>query len=158
MNNWSNKYGRPIWISEWCWGASWNNNGAFANGVTEQNVKNALQGICTNLNNNQNVERYYYWNSERDPSRLYKNNALTPAGQYYADMDGGLGFTGAQHTPKTPKQKAPSNFTLTYDKKTKQARLRWHDDNGEWKYFTVPHDLEDFKAIVDEYGTSWADV
>lgn len=32
------------------------------------------------------------------------------------------------------------------------------DDNGEWKYFTVPHDLEDFKAIVDEYGTSWADV
>lgn len=32
------------------------------------------------------------------------------------------------------------------------------DDNGELKYFTVPHDLEDFKAIVDEYGTSWADV
>lgn len=153
VNNWSNKYGRPIWISEWCWGASWNNNGAFANGVTEQDVKNALQGICTNLNNNQNVERYYYWNGERDPSRLYKNNTLTPAGQYYANMDGGLGFTGAQHTPKTPKQKAPSNFTLTYDKKTNQARLRWHDDNGEWNREMVVERSTDAGKTWESYYT-----
>lgn len=30
------------------------------------------------------------------------------------------------------------------------------DENGDWKYFTVPHDLEDFKVVVDEYGTDWA--
>jgi hypothetical protein len=30
-------------------------------------------------------------------------------------------------------------------------------DDGEWKYSIIPHDLEDFKAIVDEYGTSWAE-
>ena len=36
---------RPIWVTEWCWGASWNNNGAFANGVTEaQNGRQELFG------------------------------------------------------------------------------------------------------------------
>lgn len=32
------------------------------------------------------------------------------------------------------------------------------DENGDWKYTIIPHDLEDFKVIVDEYGTDWAEV
>ncbi|MBQ8157441.1 MAG: hypothetical protein IJ081_00275 [Prevotella sp.] len=133
VNNWANKYKRPIWISEWCWGASWNNNGAFASGVTEQNVKDALQRICTGLNSNQNVERYYYWNSERDPSRLYKNGTLTPAGQYYSDMNSGLGYKkDLENTPKNPPMKAPSNLKVAYDKTNMKATVTWSDANGEW--------------------------
>ena len=29
------------------------------------------------------------------------------------------------------------------------------DDDGEESYSIVPHDLEDFKMIIDRYGTDW---
>ena len=129
--NWANKYKRPIWISEWCWGASWNNNGAFANGVTQAQVKNALQTICSGLNNANYVERYYYWNSERDISKVYKNGSLTPAGEYYSAMDAPMAYNGKyDFVPSTPRQYGPSKFkaALTNGK----MRLTWHDSNGEY--------------------------
>ncbi len=129
---WANKYGRPIWISEWCWGASWNNNGAFASGVTETQVRDALQRICTNLNSWSHIERYYYWNNERDPSRLYKNGKLTPAGEMYSKLDGGVGYNGKyEKIPNVPKQYDPSDLVVDFDKDTNAATLTWHDYNGE---------------------------
>jgi len=129
--NWANKYKRPIWISEWCWGASWNNNGAFASGVTQQQVKNALQSICTKLNGYDYVERYFYWNGEREISRVY-NNGLTPAGEYYASMTAPMAYNGKyDFVPTTPRQYGPTKFTqkvLT----TGKTRLSWHDENGEY--------------------------
>lgn len=131
MHYWSDKYKRPIWISEWCWGASWNQNGAFAPGVTKNDVKNALQRICTNLNNWDYVERYYYWNSEAAISKIY-DNGLTPAGQYYADMDAGLGYNGKyDFAPKVPRQKDPSGLTVKYNKSSHTAILTFKDYNGE---------------------------
>ena len=29
------------------------------------------------------------------------------------------------------------------------------DDDGNERYFINPHDLEDFKVIVDKFGTNW---
>ena len=130
--NWANKYNRPVWISEWCWGASWNNNGAFASGVTEAQVRDALERICTRLNGMDYVERYYYWNSERDPSRVYKDGSLTPAGTYYSAMNSGVGYNGKyDFVPKTPKQYAPKDLTVTYNKSDKTAFLTWYEYNGE---------------------------
>ena len=63
-------------ISEWCWGASWNKNGAFASGVTQAQVKSALQNICSKLNNYDYVERYYYWNNEAAISKVYNNKHM----------------------------------------------------------------------------------
>ena len=129
--NWANKYKRPIWISEWCWGASWNNNGAFAAGVTQAQVKTALQNICSKLNGYDYVERYYYWNSERDISKVYKGGSLTPAGEYYAAMDAPMAYNGKYNfVPTTPRQYGPSKFkaALTNGK----MRLTWHDSNGEY--------------------------
>ncbi len=132
MHNWSDKYKRPIWISEWCWGASWNNNGAFASGVTEQQVKEALERICGRMNGWDYVERYYYWNGERDPSRLYKNGSLTPAGQYYASMNSGLGYNGKyDYAPKVPTQYDPSNLSVIFNGANGIAQLKWSDSNGE---------------------------
>lgn len=132
IRNWTNSTGRPVWISEWVWGASWNSNGAFANGVTEQENADALKRICPVLNNNDCIERYYYWNGERDPSRLYKSGSLTPAGKYYADMNSGLGYNGKyNYIPKVPTQYDPSDLTVSYDKSTHVATLNWKDYNGE---------------------------
>ena len=129
--NWANKYKRPVWISEWCWGASWSNNGAFASGVTEAQVATALESICTKLNGWNYVERYYYWNGERDPSRLYKNNKLTPAGEYYAKMTTDLAYKSTNYVPSAPKQKAASKLTVDFDDTARTATISWYDSNGE---------------------------
>ena len=32
-----------------------------------------------------------------------------------------------------------------------------NEETGEETYSIIPHDLEDFKLIIDKYGTDWAD-
>ena len=132
LKNWVNAVHRPIWISEWVWGASWNNNGAFASGVTEAQNAAAVERICKNLNSYDYVERYYYWNSERDPSKIYKGDGkLTQAGNYYAGINSGLGYNGKyDYVPKTPKQYAPQNFEVTLE--GKKATMKWRELNGEY--------------------------
>lgn len=132
IGNWTNTTGRPVWISEWVWGASWNSNGAFASGVTESQNAEELRRICPVLNSNDCIERYYYWNSERDPSRLYKNGSLTEAGQYYAGISSGLGYNGKyDFIPTTPPQYPPSKFAQRV-LSTGKTRLSWYDANGEY--------------------------
>ena len=132
IKNWTNSTGRPVWISEWVWGASWNNNGAFASGVTESQNADALKRICPVLNNNDCIERYYYWNEERDPSKLYKNGSLTAAGKYYASINSGVGYNGKyDFVPTTPPQYGPSKFTQKVYA-TGKTRLSWYDSNGEF--------------------------
>lgn len=132
IKNWTNSTGRPVWISEWVWGASWNSNGAFASGVSESQNAEVLKRICPVMNNNDCIERYYYWNFERDPSKLYKNGSLTEAGKYYASINADLGYNGKyDFVPTTPPQHGPSKFTrrtLT----TGKTRLTWYDANGEF--------------------------
>ena len=132
LKNWVNAVHRPIWISEWCWGASWNNNGAFANGVTNTQVRDAVQRICKALNSYDYVERYFYWNGERDISKLYKDGALTPAGEMYAKLDGGLAYNGKyDYVPKAPTQRDPKDLVVTLDGKNGTANIRWYEYNGE---------------------------
>ena len=132
IKNWTNATGRPVWISEWVWGASWNKNGAFASGITEAQNAEALKRICPVLNNNDCIERYYYWNEERDPSKLYKNGSLTDAGKYYAGIVSGVGYNGKyDFVPTTPPQHGPSKFTQKVFSAGK-TRLSWYDSNGEY--------------------------
>jgi hypothetical protein len=132
LRNWVNAVHRPIWISEWCWGASWNQNGAFADGVTKTQVRDALQRICNALNGYDYVERYFYWNGERDISKVYLNGALTPAGEMYSKLDGGLAYNGKyDYVPKAPEQRDPKDLTVSYDSKNNKASIRWFEYNGE---------------------------
>lgn len=32
------------------------------------------------------------------------------------------------------------------------------EDGNEETYYVVPHDIEDFRAIIDKYGMDWAEV
>lgn len=157
--NWYNKYKRPIWISEWCWGASWNHNGAFASGVTQSQVKSALQNICTNLNGWGYVERYYYWNGEAVISRLYDyndnprypiyDNGLTPAGEYYASMTSPIAYDGKHDfVPRNPPQSGPSNYKETLDD-GKITKISWHDSNGEYNQVMEVHKKGPNGWVVD---------
>lgn len=131
LKYWVDAVHRPVWISEWVWGASWNSNGAFANGVTEAQNASALKRICPKLNAMDYLERYYYWNGERDPSKLYKNGALTEAGKYYATINSGVGYNGKyDFIPTTPRQYHPTNFQVT--RSDGKATITWRDKNGEY--------------------------
>ncbi|MBO4850945.1 MAG: carbohydrate binding domain-containing protein [Prevotella sp.] len=139
--SWVDTYKRPIWISEWVWGASWNNNGIFgvATGTYRDNPtesqlqqnKTAVQSICTKLNSWDYIERYYYWNSEANCSKIYRDGKLTPAGEYYAGMNTGLGYNGKyEFIPTHPRQYGPANFKVTND--NGKCIVTWRDLNGEY--------------------------
>ena len=148
LPNWYSKYRRPIWVTEWCWGASWNKNGAFSSSLTDaqamaQNAEN-VQTICELMNSYGYVERYSFWNSEADRSKLYLNGALTAAGKYYSAEVSGVGYNKKyDYVPSLPKCKgAPTDLAVKYDSQTGVAVITWHEKNGEYnKSMTIERRL-----------------
>lgn len=143
LQNWYNDYKRPIWISEFVWGASWNNNGIFAGDrsfseAAQQANYEGMRPILENLNRWPYVERYAYWNSEADCSKIYKyGTGLSVLGEYYAEMNSGLGYNEAyQYIPKVV-CKAPSDLTATMPPATKVVNLSWKHPNGELTNYAV---------------------
>ena len=127
LNSYYNKYKRPIWVTEWLWGASWNSNGAFGSGATESQIISNTSSILNTLNNAAYVERYFYWNSE-SKGKIY-NNGLTTLGQAYAATDGGLGYNKAyEYVPKVVIN-TPYALEITAD--GNDISLNWKDKNGD---------------------------
>ena len=133
--------GRPIWISEWVWGASWNNNGIFSaapdgpRSFSTRNQQACYEGtkpILDVLNSNSRVERYAYWNSEADASKIYKDGQLSILGEYYANMDDGLGYNAKnEYIPKPTRLENLENFNCTYTRNKGTVALSWIDPNGD---------------------------
>lgn len=132
--------GRPIWISEWVWGASWNNNGIFKNAPDERDSYsksnqqanyNGTKPILDVLNQNDRVERYAFWNSEANCSKIYLNGQLSVLGEYYAKMNAGIGYKKSnEYIPKVA-CRAPFALKGTYSKVNKTYTLTWSDYNGD---------------------------
>lgn len=144
LQSWYNSYGRPLWISEWCWGASWNNNGVFNSGLSDEEAKrqnaDRIKELTELMNGYGYVERFAYWNSEADRSKVYLNGTLTDAGRNYAALKGVIGYNKKyEFVPKLPKAKgAPSNLSCRFNASTGVAVLGWHEPNGEYnKSMTV---------------------
>jgi hypothetical protein len=136
LSSWYSQYQRPLWISEWCWGASWNKNGAFSSSLTDdqaktQNASN-VQTICEVMNGYEYVERYAYWNSEADRSKLYLNGTLTAAGNYYANENSGIGYNKKyEYIPTEPKYYSPSGLTATFKPNVGICTLSWNNNNAD---------------------------
>ena len=139
-SNWYKKYHRPIWISEFVWGASWNKNGIFSSDVNWDNPtaadlqknKDNMSRILTNLNNWGFIERYAYWNGERNCSKIYMNGKLTPLGEFYANMDTGVGYNSAyDYIPSAPPVAAPRVLTHSFTPSTGIFKMTFRDTNGE---------------------------
>ncbi len=142
MEHYYNKYGkRPIWITEWVWGASWNNNGIFSDRSkwddfsesTQQKNLNEVRNILTTLNNSPYVERYIYWNSERDCSKLFRGEGeMSLTGNYYRDMKSGMAYRKEYEKVPNVVYTAPSNLAGTWSNQTAGSfRLTWSDTNGD---------------------------
>ena len=166
---WYNSYKRPIWVSEWVWGASWNNNGIFNTSVYNRDNpgdkeyndnKNAIAEICGKMNGWDYVERYFYWNSEAPCSRVYDGGRLTPAGEWYAAQQPGLGYNASIDTyvPNNPRQYAPTKFEVTYDKKERKVTIGWYDQNGEFnRSHVLQRSTDGGKTWVDYYAPKQAE-
>ncbi len=158
---------RPTWISEWVWGASWNSNGIFGassdwdNFESESNQTanyNGVVPLLEILNNNSLVERYAYWNSERDCSKVLKNGVLSKLGEYYADMETELAYNSDnEYVPKIVYNE-PSEMTLTYTKKSGLLSLSWTDPNGDMlDSIVVQHKLPNTSTWVKADNVSVQD-
>ena len=146
VNNWAQKFGRPVWITEWVWGSSWtpikgifkqipNSRWDNPSSADLQEYKNVVSRILDNLNGNNACERYFYWNGERNCSKILRDGNLTPAGEYFATMKtNGPGYTGyGNYVPKTPPTGAISDLTFaSYNARTGALTLKWSNVNGEF--------------------------
>lgn len=144
FSNYYNNYGhRPIWISEWMWGASWNSGNWSSGGIfaqapdgkdsgsqkNQECMKNGTVPILEKLNASKYVERYAFWNSEATASKIYKDGKLTLLGQYYAAMDEGMGYNASLECVPKIVYKAPSALEGTYTKTKGTMALTWTDPN-----------------------------
>jgi len=131
VDGYYSSYKRPIWISEWLWGASWNKNGVFASSDPDNDNATVLKGVLNKWNSSKYVERYAYWNSE-SKGHLYDGGGITAAGKVYRDSNTGLGYDSSiEFVPKAPRMENPSNFTLSFTPTSMVATLKWKDENGE---------------------------
>lgn len=138
LKNYYDKYKRPIWISELLWGASWNKNGIFAktnswddNSSSNQTANyNGAKPILDNLNSYEYVERYAWWNSERNCSKVYINGTLTTLGEYYASMNSGIGYQKQYEFIPTVVLKNPYSLVAKNITDT-SITLEWKDANGD---------------------------
>ena len=140
MEHYYNKYGkRPIWISEFVWGASWNKNGIFGavsnwddfSVETQQKNLDAMKGIFAALNNSPYVERYAYWNSERDCSKLLRGeDELSLTGKYFQTMQSGMAYRKAYEKVPNVVYTTPSNVTGKWVNQSEGVyRISWTDTN-----------------------------
>lgn len=136
LKGYYDKYKRPIWVSEFVWGASWNNNGIFATDrsfSTENQQKNydVMSKVLTNWNSFDYVERYAYWNSEADCSKLYKyGTGPSILGKWYAKMNSGMGYRKSYEFVPKVVYSTPSGLTLEYTERTRKLALNWEYKNN----------------------------
>lgn len=142
LQSWWNDYKRPIWISEFVWGASWNNNGIFATDRSysiENQQKNydVMSKVLTNWNNTAYIERYAYWNSEADCSKILKDGKLSILGNFYATMESHIGYNKNYEFVPRVVQKAPKNINLEYTERTRKLVITWNNPNAEFTDSTL---------------------
>lgn len=129
---------RPIWITEMNYGANWtgwpgsDRTGSAANYAIElQHMGPVVDG----LEATPWLERYAIYNWVEDCRKVYDNvnGVLTPFGEYYAQTPSAVGYDSRyDYVPAIPAMRAPTDFSVKFDKSSSTAHLSWHEYNGEY--------------------------
>lgn len=142
MNETFNKYKRPIWITEFNYGANWtawerdDRSASDANQTTELN---AISDIVTALENNVHVERYAFYNWVEDCRALFYRHTvagqtrtdLTKAGVWYANLKSNSAYTPTSEYTMGWTYSAPTDLKATLIQSTNKASLVWTHMNGK---------------------------
>ncbi len=165
MNEYYNLFKRPIWITEFNYGANWtteswpdpDRKGTPAN---YEHQKKGLSDIVTALEANPYVERYAIYNWVEDCRMLYLDSdtlgpdadRLTPAGKWYSELRSKIAYNGGGgYIPKWNHRK-PESFEAVYSPDDNKVSFSWICKNGEqtdssWIERKTDND-SDFKKVA----------
>jgi len=142
--SWVDRYKRPVWITEFIWGASWSGGlGIFSVATTSDQRNNpsaailnenktVMTRIWDKLNSWDYVERYAYWNYEANCSKIMINGNLTPAGEVFAQMETGAGYSGNyDFVPTDWRLDPPKDLAANYTQATHICNITWTTYNGD---------------------------
>ena len=139
---------RPIWITEWNYGASWTSD--ITSNQYEEMRKN-VQAIVEMLDTCSFIERYaiYNWDTWYRTMINWDDGSLTPAGRVYRDTRSTFAYNAAvQKVPNwwAPSIKAPSfEMTIGEEQKvtfhitnpngdmTETLAVQHQNESGEWE-------------------------
>ena len=156
---------RPIWITEWNYGASWT---ADINSNQYEEVRKNIQSIVEMLDTCSFVERYaiYNWDTWYRAMINWDDGSLTPAGQVYRDSHSTFAYNAAvQKVPNwwAPSAKQPSlsvnqgtdgKLTFTIDNPntdmTATLVIQRLKADGEWETFYSVEDRYRFDNATIE--------
>ena len=148
MNETYNKYHRPIWITEFNYGANWtawessDHSGSDANQTIELNN---IRSIVTALENNTHVERYAFYNWVEDCRALVFDKVtrdsqgnvistetiLTKTFYWYRDLMSNSAYDPINEYTMGWTYSNPSDLKATLLADTKEANLTWKHPNAK---------------------------
>ena len=134
MDQTYNKYHRPIWITEWNYGANWTSwpgsdtSGSDANQTIELN---AIKDIVNNLESHPHVERYAIYNWVQDCRTIVLNGGLTKAGKWYGQLKSNPAYNSINEYTMGWNYWDPSDLSVTINNRTKKVTLNWTHLNGK---------------------------
>lgn len=127
--------GRPIWITEWNYGANWTNEywPDDPSEYTDANADHALshiQEIVEMFDTCHFIERYAIYNWVENARAMVLNGALTKAGEFYANNNSKIAFD--QQNVVIPHWNYTSPvISYSYLKLQNSIKVVWTDENEE---------------------------
>ena len=127
--------GRPIWITEWNYGANWTSEWwpDDPSGYTEDNADHALAHISEIVNMFDTchfIERYSIYNWVEDARAIVLNGALTKAGEFYANNNSVIAYDSQNDVVPGWNYSSPE-LSYRYLSLSNNIKLSWADSNGE---------------------------
>ena len=150
--------GRPIWITEWNYGANWTNEWwpNDPSGYTDQNADHAynhIKEIVEMFDTASFIERYAIYNWVEDARAIVLNGALTKAGQFYAENPSVVAFNKKKEViPEWQHYEVPS-ISYSYLSLSNSIRVSWQDPNGEMARSYVLEKKENDGTYVPVYDS-----
>lgn len=137
VNNLYNKFHRPVWLTEYNYGANWTKETTWPDsnrGNTEANqehFKQGLQSIQPALEGNSHLERYSIYTWVQGCRSVYSGGKATIGGEYYASYDSKSAYTGNDEVIPGWHYWAPTDLTISYSRVTQKASFAWQCRNYE---------------------------
>lgn len=147
--------GRPIWITEWAYGASWTTESwpSTYSAQLEQN-RSAIFDIVNKLESLGYVERYSYYQWDTSSRRFVNDDGwVTPAGRVYRDTKSTFGFN--QDYVVVPNWWQPSikTPTLTATVSNDEAAFTIVNTNND---YTASLILERYDETTATWDSIWS--
>lgn len=147
---------RPIWITEWAYGASWTSE-SWPSNYNEQLEKNraAIMDIVDMLERCVYVERYSYYQWDTSSRRFINDDGwMTPAGRVYRDTQTNFAYRADMQKIPHWWKPSPKQSTIDYviDLEKQSVSFTLGNPNGDCSdEFVLERILED--GTVEELST-----